>query len=78
VGNEIAPRTDDEYDALADIAVRVRQAFRYAERPTRFVFGTDWPLIPIAAYKRFIAEVIPERCHPMVFAENARTLFRLG
>jgi hypothetical protein len=78
VGNEIAPRTDDEYDALADIAVRVRQAFRYAERPTRFVFGTDWPLIPIAAYKRFIAEVIPERCHAMVFEENARTLFRLG
>lgn len=78
VGNEIAPRTDDEYDALADIALRVRQAFRYAERPTRFVFGTDWPLIPIAAYKRFIAEVIPERCHAMVFEENARTLFRLG
>ena len=78
VGNEIAPRTDDEYDALADLAVRVRQAFRYAERPTRFVFGTDWPLIPIAAYKRFIAEVIPERWHPLVFAENARTLFRLA
>ena len=78
VGNEIAPRTDDEYDALADIAVRVRRAFRYAERPTRFVFGTDWPLVPIAAYRRFIAEVIPERWHPLVFAENARTLFRLA
>jgi uncharacterized protein len=69
----------EEYrDGLADIAERVRKAVRYAERPTRFVFGTDWPLVPIPAYRDFIAGVVPAELHDLVFAENAGSLFRLG
>lgn len=78
VGDGLDPTTGEEYDALSDIANRVRAAFRYAERPNRFLFGTDWPLIPIAPYAEFIRQVIPEPHHPLVFEENARRLFRLG
>jgi uncharacterized protein len=70
---------DDEYrDALNDIATAVRKAVRYADRPNRFVFGTDWPLIPIAPYREFIKTVVPSRCHDQVFRDNARCLFRVG
>ncbi|MFO0851212.1 MAG: amidohydrolase family protein [Gemmataceae bacterium] len=65
-------------DQLADLAAAVRRAFRYAERPNRFVFGTDWPLIPIAPYKQFVASIIPPTHHPDVFEDNARTLFRIA
>ena len=77
VGNEIAPKTEEDRAALADIAARVTCAFRYAERPDRFVFGTDWPLIPFAAYRDFIRDIVPEAHHEGVFEGNARRLFRM-
>lgn len=68
----------EEYaDGIADAADRLRKAFRYCERPNRFVFGTDWPLIPIAPYRDWIAGVIPAAHHDQVFEENARLLFRV-
>ena len=78
VGDETAFAAEEHRDALADLARQVRRAFRYAERPNRFVFGTDWPLAPTAPYKQFVASVIPSAHHPQVFEENARLLFRLG
>jgi predicted TIM-barrel fold metal-dependent hydrolase len=62
-------------DARQDVLDRVRLAFRYAERPNRFVYGSDWPLAPMAGYAAFIREAIPEDFHDLVFEENARKLF---
>ena len=64
-------------EALEDVRQAVRRAFRYAERPNRFVYGSDWPLAPMAAYRDFVASVIPEEHHAQVFEENARVLFRV-
>lgn len=75
VGDEIEPRTGENHDAVNDVANRVRAAFRYAERPNRFLFGSDWPLIPLAAYRDFIRTVIPAVNHEQVFGGNARLLF---
>ncbi|HJZ92372.1 MAG TPA: amidohydrolase family protein [Gemmataceae bacterium] len=58
-----------------DVIERIRLAFRYAERPNRFLYGSDWPLAPMPAYADFIREAIPAEFHEMVFAENARKLF---
>ena len=68
----------DRKDALNDLCAGLRRMFRYAERPTRFVFGTDWPLVPVAAYKQFVAGVLPAVHHDLIFTQNARHLFRLG
>jgi predicted TIM-barrel fold metal-dependent hydrolase len=67
----------ERQEALQDVAAAVRQAFRYAERPNRFVYGSDWPLAPMTAYRDFILSVIPELHHQHVFEDNARVLFRL-
>ncbi|MGL6075616.1 MAG: amidohydrolase family protein [Fimbriiglobus sp.] len=71
--------TDEERaDTRRDIQTQLARAFRYAERPTRFLFGTDWPLIPIAEYREFIAQSLPEMFHEDIFITNAQQLFRIA
>ena len=73
-------------DAVANDGPRMKRirpapmgrAFRYAERPNRFVYGSDWPLVPMGPYSAFIRSAIPEMFHAQVFEENARNLFRLS
>lgn len=68
---------EERQEHLADVANGVRKAFRYAERPNRFLYGSDWPLVDMLAYRDWIRSIIPELYHPLVFDENARALFRL-
>lgn len=65
-------------DLLADVRTRLATAFRYAERPNRFLFGTDWPLVPLTPYRDFIRSAIPPVHAEQVFSENAQRLFGLG
>jgi predicted TIM-barrel fold metal-dependent hydrolase len=67
----------ERQEALQDTLNGVRRAFRYAERPNRFLYGSDWPLAPMVVYRAWIASAIPEIYHAQVFEENARVLFRL-
>ncbi|MFO0823479.1 MAG: amidohydrolase family protein [Gemmataceae bacterium] len=55
-------------------ATAFKRAIRYSERPNRFLYGTDWPLALMAAYRDFIFEAIPADLHEQVFDENARAL----
>jgi predicted TIM-barrel fold metal-dependent hydrolase len=68
---------EERQELLHDATEAVRRAFRYAERPNRFVFGSDWPLAALAPYRDFIRSAIPELYHPQVFEENAQKLFRV-
>jgi predicted TIM-barrel fold metal-dependent hydrolase len=77
VGSADSFRDEAGREALHDAAAAVGRAFRYAERPNRFLYGSDWPLAPMAAYRDFIRAAIPAVYHPQVFEDNARALFRL-
>jgi len=55
----------------------LKKALAYAECPDRILYGSDWPLAPMAAYRDFIRAAIPEPYHALVFEDNARTLFRI-
>ncbi len=77
VGDDEAFTNEERRETLQEAQQDVRRAFRYAERPNRFLYGSDWPLAPMAAYRSFLAAAIPELHHPMVFEDNARSLFRL-
>jgi hypothetical protein len=63
--------------ALERIAQRIRYALEYTEKPDRFLYGSDWPLAPMAAYVSFVRQIVPEEWQEAVFATNARELFRL-
>lgn len=77
VGDAVAFTAAERQEMLQETVTAVRRAFRYAERPNRFLYGSDWPLAPMAAYRDFIRAAIPEVYHLLVFEENARTLFRI-
>jgi predicted TIM-barrel fold metal-dependent hydrolase len=68
---------EESREALGEVAAGIGKAFRYAERPNRFLYGSDWPLAPMAPYRDFIRSAIPAVYHEMVFEENARGLFHL-
>jgi predicted TIM-barrel fold metal-dependent hydrolase len=56
---------------------RLREALEYAERPDRFLYGSDWPLAPMAAYRAFLAPLLDDPAWRAVRTDNARALFRL-
>jgi uncharacterized protein len=77
VGDASAFEADERQETLQDAMAALRRAFRYAERPNRFLYGSDWPLATMTWYRRFVATAIPEEFHPLIFEENARQLLRI-
>ncbi len=77
VGTDEVFASDDGHEAAAELSHAIQRAIRYSERPNRFIYGTDWPLAPMSAYRDFIFDAIPPEFHEMVFEENARVLFRM-
>ncbi len=51
------------------------QALVYAESYDKLLFGTDWPLVPVAPYVKFIKSLIPEEFHDDVFFYNTLKVF---
>jgi predicted TIM-barrel fold metal-dependent hydrolase len=78
VGDEVDFASEEGRERAEELAFEIRRAVRYSERPNRFLYGTDWPLAPMPAYRDFIRTAVPEEYHECVFEENARLLFRLG
>jgi predicted TIM-barrel fold metal-dependent hydrolase len=77
VGDAEAFAAPERRQALEDVLANLQKAFRYAERPNRFLYGSDWPLAPLSVYRAWVAAAIPEIHHQQVFEDNARALFRL-
>jgi len=78
VGDDADFASEEGRETMAELAVVIRRTIGYSERPNRFLFGTDWPLAPLPAYRDFIQAAVPAEYHESVFEENARRLFRLG
>lgn len=77
VGDAEAFTAEERQETVRDVIEGVRRALRYAERPNRFLYGTDWPLAPMTAYRDLVRAAVPEVFHDLVFEDNTRALFRL-
>lgn len=53
----------------------VKTGILYSGHYDKFLFGTDWPLVPIGPYIRFVENLFPAEYHDMVFYENALRVF---
>jgi hypothetical protein len=53
----------------------IQHALNYAERYDKFLFGSDWPLAPVAPYIEFVRDLLPEEHHESVFYHNAIRAF---
>lgn len=55
----------------------LRRAIGYVGDYGKFLYGSDWPLAPMDAYRRLIGSIIPEEHHDKVFRTNAEQVFKL-
>ncbi len=78
VGNEADFAGPELNEHIAELRERLVQAIRYSERPNRFLYGSDWPLVPMLPYINTLRQVLPVEWHPLIFEENARRLFRFS
>jgi len=44
----------------------------------RFLYGTDWPIVNLGEYIRFISRILPEEHREEVFFHNANRVYGLG
>ena len=77
VGDEAHFRLLAERGVLRRTVERIKQGIEFTERPDRFLYGTDWPLAPMRAYREFVASMYPNEFHHAVFHDNAKALFKL-
>ena len=42
------------------------------------MYGTDWPIVNLEEYIRFIQHLVPEKHWDKVFFENANRIYGLG
>ena len=59
-------------DLLLD---RFRRAMQYTEDYSRFLFGSDWPLVPVGPYIELIKDLVPQSEHEKVFYGNAMGVY---
>jgi predicted TIM-barrel fold metal-dependent hydrolase len=77
VGDATSFTRMDKDGVLAREADRIRQGIEFVESYDKFLFGTDWPLVPLVAYRDFVRRLIPEKHQAAVFRDNAKGLYRL-
>lgn len=68
----------DDPEALDTFLVKpLRRAFDYVGDPSKFLFGSDWPLVGMRDYLTAYKKAIPEKYWCKVFFENAVNVFRI-
>ncbi|MCL2363827.1 MAG: amidohydrolase [Defluviitaleaceae bacterium] len=59
------------------LMVHYKTGLVYLNDYKKVLFGTDWPIVPMARYAEFCKKITPERAWEDVFYENARRVYRL-
>ncbi|MBI5211639.1 MAG: amidohydrolase [Elusimicrobia bacterium] len=74
VGNlsTLDPANVEEY-----VVRPIRWAFGWIEDPSKFMFGTDWPLNDMKSYLEAYKKAIPRKHWKAVFCSNAVEVFRI-
>ena len=55
----------------------LQKAIEFVGDYKKFLYGTDWPLAPMSAYRRLVEFLIPKEHHQEVFCSNAEAVFRI-
>lgn len=64
-------------EGIGHAVARIREAFAWAENAEKFLYGSDWPLVPMRAYFEFVERAIDPPFRDRVFYLNAKKVFRL-
>jgi predicted TIM-barrel fold metal-dependent hydrolase len=77
VGSDEVFNSEEGRESANELSQAIQRAILYSERPNRFIYGTDWPLVSMVTYRDFILRAVPANYRSMVFEDNARVLFRI-
>jgi len=55
-----------------------KQGVTYLNDFKKVLFGTDWPLVPMAEYIEFCKKLVPQEFYEDVFYNNATRLFKIS
>jgi predicted TIM-barrel fold metal-dependent hydrolase len=75
IGDAAAFAAMEKSGVMGRTVQRIQEGIEYAEAPDRFVFGSDWPLTPVAAYRDFVRQLFPKDQHAAVLHDNAKRLY---
>jgi hypothetical protein len=78
IGNAAYFANPENEVGISHAVGRIREAFEWVEDPGKFLYGSDWPLAPMASYLAFVARAIEPEHHERVFYRNAKELFGLA
>ena len=90
VYGELSGLFPGDRDSLEDIEDRdlenIVKSYRWVGDPTKFLYGSDWPIVPMYSYIKLIKRILREACCSSeyeyhlerVFKTNAMCLFNLG
>jgi predicted TIM-barrel fold metal-dependent hydrolase len=56
---------------------RIQYFIDFVDNPSKFMFGSDWPVARMRDYIAFIRTMFPKEMHQKLFHDNAKKLFRL-
>jgi predicted TIM-barrel fold metal-dependent hydrolase len=79
--------TEQQIDALIKSAQEasaglmfsdLKKALAYVDNFSKLFYGSDWPLAPMAVYRRLIEGLIPRESREQVFRANALRVFKLA
>jgi uncharacterized protein len=57
---------------------QIKDVILYAGEPSRFLYGSDWPICSMKSYVEFMEQLeVPAGDRQLMMYENARTLFKL-
>ncbi len=71
----VGTKKDLEWHSKGRFLDHLRHALVFSDSYHKLLFGTDWPLIPVAPYVDFIKALIPPEHHEAVFYQNAINVF---
>lgn len=70
--------TDALNQAQAGYMEILKAWLRYVNDWDKFLFGTDWPLVNLAEYAKWVQTLVPESAWEKVFFANANRIYDLG
>ncbi|TLS37529.1 amidohydrolase family protein [Pseudalkalibacillus caeni] len=72
----VGTRSDiSRYDNSERFFDHLRHALAFTDNYKKFLFGTDWPLVPVKPYIEFVKGLIPQEYHEDVFYNTALKVF---
>ncbi len=62
---------------VEEFVTHIKRGLVYLDNYKKVLFGSDWPLVALQPYIKFIKHLVPEEHHEDVFYNNAKKLFKL-